>query len=534
MSAIAIDRMTVRYRLPRAAWREQTRLRRIMADALDRVLEQALERSGVGRGDYVCIRAMQASFTLGLHEPDSTLAGRLGDAIALAIHGAAGERSSSVVRYGSRVQALIDLAVHALGGDFTRSWAWTQVGIWHADVPRGTGAAADLIVRTLAAEARYAPAVVTYLARARPEAFATMISLATPHAWNALAVSALAVAGGGNAGRRTDRAVNGPATDAIARRIVAESAIAWVVIGRLPQLHEDTRRALAAFALLEIEPAAIWDVRDPRDLNAIEHAMTRVTTATRIERAAHEPAEHADRAQTDPQPRRVDADPARAPRSGLDPSETAASRHPSSSTHALHAMATDRLEGRHDVDESSDDPADDPSAGVPDVRRFADTGRGGVLYLVNLIEQIGLVEVIRRDDRWPARGIRWVLHRLAMLLGRTGPSDPAVLAFAGLPPGSPPPSSQQAPPDEAEAAALETLRATIAGSLRDALARPDAGESASMDEVCARRAQVVVDPGWIEVRFRLEDVSVDVRRAGLDLDPDWVPWLGVVMRFVYA
>src|SRR5882672_7662774 len=129
MSAIAIDRMKVRYRLPRTALPEQPRLQRIMADALDRVLEEAVARSGVGRSAYVCIREMKASATLRLREPDSTLAARLGDAIALAIHETAHQRSSSVVRYGSRVQALIDLAVNALGGDFTRGWAWTQVGI---------------------------------------------------------------------------------------------------------------------------------------------------------------------------------------------------------------------------------------------------------------------------------------------------------------------------------------------------------------------------------------------------------------------
>jgi hypothetical protein len=26
---------------------------------------------------------------------------------------------------------------------------------------------------------------------------------------------------------------------------------------------------------------------------------------------------------------------------------------------------------------------------------------------------------------------------------------------------------------------------------------------------------------------------VEVRRAGLDLDPGWIPWLGAVVRFVY-
>jgi hypothetical protein len=32
----------------------------------------------------------------------------------------------------------------------------------------------------------------------------------------------------------------------------------------------------------------------------------------------------------------------------------------------------------------------------------------------------------------------------------------------------------------------------------------------------------------------LDEVDLDVRRAGLDLDPGWVPWLGTVVRYVYA
>jgi hypothetical protein len=51
--------------------------------------------------------------------------------------------------------------------------------------------------------------------------------------------------------------------------------------------------------------------------------------------------------------------------------------------------------------------------------------------------------------------------------------------------------------------------------------------------VCQRRAAIVADPGWIEVRLSLDEVSTEIRRVGLDLDPDYVPWLGVVVRFVY-
>jgi hypothetical protein len=32
----------------------------------------------------------------------------------------------------------------------------------------------------------------------------------------------------------------------------------------------------------------------------------------------------------------------------------------------------------------------------------------------------------------------------------------------------------------------------------------------------------------------LDDVDFDVRMAGLDLDPGWIPWLGVVVRFIYG
>jgi hypothetical protein len=35
------------------------------------------------------------------------------------------------------------------------------------------------------------------------------------------------------------------------------------------------------------------------------------------------------------------------------------------------------------------------------------------------------------------------------------------------------------------------------------------------------------------VHLSLDDVDLDVRRAGLDGDPGWVWWLGQVVRFVY-
>ena len=52
--------------------------------------------------------------------------------------------------------------------------------------------------------------------------------------------------------------------------------------------------------------------------------------------------------------------------------------------------------------------------------------------------------------------------------------------------------------------------------------------------MCRRRGESEVDHGWVELRLPLDAVSPDLRRAGLDLDPGWLPWLGAVVRFVYV
>ena len=129
------------------------------------------------------------------------------------------------------------------------------------------------------------------------------------------------------------------------------------------------------------------------------------------------------------------------------------------------------------------------------------------------------------------RDFSWVLHQLALTLTGTGPSDPAALAFAGLPPDAEPPSITEDPANETEAAAVLELVELILERLR-VLLEPET-EMNLIEFVCCRRAQLVVDPGWIEVRFSLDDLSTEIRRAGLDLNPGYISWLGIVVSFVY-
>ena len=74
---------------------------------------------------------------------------------------------------------------------------------------------------------------------------------------------------------------------------------------------------------------------------------------------------------------------------------------------------------------------------------------------------------------------------------------------------------------------MAALRARLPGA-------SDRGDPALLLSVCRRHAVIHADPGWIDVDLRLDEVSVDVRRAGLDLDPGYLPWLGCVVRFRYV
>ncbi len=91
------------------------------------------------------------------------------------------------------------------------------------------------------------------------------------------------------------------------------------------------------------------------------------------------------------------------------------------------------------------------------------------------------------------------------------------------------------PSSDDEHAALGEARDAIMSALRARMsAAAEETDHELLGRVTGRRAEIVADPGWIEVRLAVADVSTDVRRAGLDLDPGWLPWLGIVVRFAYA
>lgn len=56
----------------------------------------------------------------------------------------------------------------------------------------------------------------------------------------------------------------------------------------------------------------------------------------------------------------------------------------------------------------------------------------------------------------------------------------------------------------------------------------------SLCRAVARRGQLQATRTHIDVTMALGELDLKVRRAGLDIDPGWVPWLGRVVRFHYG
>jgi hypothetical protein len=165
---------------------------------------------------------------------------------------------------------------------------------------------------------------------------------------------------------------------------------------------------------------------------------------------------------------------------------------------------------------------------------------GGLLFLLNTATDADLPGALL-EEAFDRRPMPWLVHQLATRLAPALPDDPAVLALAGLDPDL---LAAEPPSDAGEAAALDECAtrwgAVTAARLRaadpevqDSEDTEDTGDAELLRRVVRRTASVVREPGWVELHLELDDVDLGVRRAGLDVDPGWVWWLGQIVRFVH-
>ncbi len=490
MDTLHVTHFHSRYRLPAAMRDEQQRLDRLFMDSVQTLLAAALERAGVPVHEEIVIRDLHAVTRLRASHTDALLAEMWSVSLAEAIATATRTPGSGVVRYGSRHRALVDVLVSVARDDLTRAWAWRQLDLWTApDGIRGA-AAVEEAVGALIRQGAAAPAVLR--AVAQNGSLGILLTRADPAAWEPAARAALAAVGAADSSARSNESVR-DANDAA--RIVRDSVILQAVAAVTAPLRTALARALAAFGALEIDPAVL--VTDPaRAPRLIDAIVARLADAAAPATAP-----------TQKTPAKARADLSR-PMPAASSETPAGLREPSDDANADSLLADGRCRGR--------------------------THAGGLLYLLDLVGALDLPAEIVASPVFAQRSVRWVLHRLALALVPLAPNDPAALAFAGLQPTSDPPAEDAPDVEDAEATAITVLRNRVVVALRQQLNQREGSAERWLAFVCRRQAEIVADPGWIEVHFSLDEVSTEIRRVGLDLDPGWLPWLGVVLRFVYG
>jgi hypothetical protein len=166
-----------------------------------------------------------------------------------------------------------------------------------------------------------------------------------------------------------------------------------------------------------------------------------------------------------------------------------------------------------------------------DGRRSWPTEWAGLLFVLGAAPDAGIPQRLLTDPVLAERPLSWLLTELGRLLLPGCPAtDPALAALAGLDPAA---VTRTLPAAPGEVRSLQAHALRWATAVRQRLDRPgqDAGEV--LDWLARRPGRLLIEPGWTDLILPLEAVDLDIRRAGLDIDPGWLPWLGRVVRYRY-
>lgn len=522
MPTVNLHKFRVNYRLPREAAGERRRLDNILDGVVGGALEDALARAGVPADAEVCVRRAHAPVHLRLSRADSALSSEWAEALAQSIRRALdGGQSSTVAVFESRAHALLDMAEGVARGDLGRAWAWKQLRLWRAGERVSDGEALAEFIRALTDEpARVVPLLVELAERGVLSILARRLS---DEQWTTLARVALSTFGVRALSEATEEHDGFKRRlQEDARRIFAASRIARAAGSRMftsgPSSH-DAARALAALAVLEVEPALF-----ATGAAGVGALVDSVAVFLRRD-AAHSPSVETADAKAEDSARMF------------------------FETEAREEFATDATESMRELIEEADELPTQEESRIRNSRQRGFTRFGGLLFLIGVLEDLGLPAKMLYHEALSKRSLRWTLQQLATALLPLEPHDAAALAFAGLRPEDAAPAAREEAPALEEAEAVRAFAARVVAGLRERLARaalnaspesmhPDSellrlSDEELLQRVCRRRAEIVADPGWFDVLMSLEEVSIEVRRAGLDLDPGHVAWLGVAVRFVY-
>ncbi len=541
MDSVEVGLLRARYHGDIAS-SERSGLDNVVREGVIAWLPAALEAAGVGECEDVCIRRLSVRTQLPRVRTTAGVTRSWCAAVGAAVEDLLGSGGDDVVRYPSRVHTLVDLVVSSTRRAPKRAWAWRDLGLW----PEGAAGPAAASRALLSDPTTIVP-VMAALARS-PDDFARFCTALDPSELDLLARMAAVAGGAALESGFADGVAVSASDDVPAVRpewVAARSAVlraAPAVVAERPR----SAFALAVLALLEAEPTSLR--RAGASATEVAGSLARLVRLRSGEGSVDARREAGRAPEGDPTPG-PQAHAGRRNGEGLrteggapsapPPASVAAARSSEASVPAarLDARASGgRAGGRPIVDGGpvgDGEEADAAASPLADMlRKVADTEHGGLLLLLNVLEDDGIADSLLDAPELARRTGRALLHALARRLSDAGETDAAALAFCGLRPGDAPPDDD--PLDPVEQVALEHARLATLEAVGRRLGLDRAATPPEMHELIGRRAHILADPGWIEVRFSFDEMSVAVRRSGMDRDPGFLPWLGAVVRFRYA
>lgn len=512
MSELHVERMTAAV----ADWPDPGQVLGMLRHVAETRLDDALRGQPLPDGEW-CVRRVDVAVDLDPERPLSALEAGWADRIITALRQSLRDGSSDIVRFVRPEDAVDDLFAGLVAHRYEHAWAWRQVGLIESSDPLPEEDARGLFLAVLHRMRHGTVAALVRLVAAT--GVAPVHRLLGMAGWeHAASVASHEVGASWTPGPRSDagsrtrssieparsaepdaerrsRPAHDGALGSLAAAVAASGSLARAFRRSGLRLDESTLEAWAVLALAESEPLLL---RRPaavvRDLVRALVAHLRPETRPGMPAAAHSVSS------TDGSGATVDeAGAAFGERDGTDAAATATTRD------------------------------GDPRAELEFPAAGPRTEWGGLLFLLNTADEAGIPEALAAPP-FDSRTSGWVLHRLARRLVPVGADDPAILALAGL---DRPPAGK---PDALEKRALARCAARWSRRTADRLRTTGTdgpSDAQLVDRVARRPASITREPGWIEVCLSLDHVDLDIRRAGLDVDPGWLAWLGRVVRFRY-
>ncbi|MFZ5446329.1 MAG: hypothetical protein ACOZQL_40450 [Myxococcota bacterium] len=541
---LTLQQLERRYVLPAGAESAGARLEAHVSAVIEGALSGAAEALGLPDTVEVCLRTLHVPVEVSLDASETQLAAALTRAftqrLATAVRGE--ERADELVVYRTRTHVLADVATRALAGDVSRAWAWAQLGLWPAVAPSGERATREAAARALVANASEVPHALWLM----PPAVAVNLVLRLGPGVLREVVRGVLVAHG-QPGALVERLVAAVAHHAHDAQEPAAHATPIANAAADAREAQDPQRAHdGALAQTDAPPARVAArvERAVREMPWAALLSRQLSSAARAELAAHEVlalAKVLALAVAAPellrQAEAVLLLSRRANAPTAEQTQERAPRRPATKPAATGARTT-TSETSATVS-TSERAADEEAATVTeDAAEGTWSDWAGLLFLLHPLTKLEVARWHEQRAALAGRPLRWVLHALALRLAPVAPADAAALGLAGLPPDAEPPSEVEPPATDDELAAVEALRGELLVLLRRDLERLGASlpkeEAQLLHRICRRGGRLDFSGRWLEATLSLDEVDTELRRAGLDLDPGWLPWLGAVVRFRYA